>query len=103
MTKAPLPRVVLDSGGGCRLRVRVRPKGPRDEIVGVYGDSLKLTVREAPEDGKANRAVCVLLARLLSVDLATVEVVAGAGSQNKTVRIGGLAPEECLRRLCPYT
>jgi uncharacterized protein YggU (UPF0235/DUF167 family) len=67
--------------------------------VGIYGDSLKVAVKEAPEAGRANRAVCALLARLLDVDLSAVGIVSGEGSHNKTVRVEGLSPDECLRRL----
>lgn len=94
--------VVRASNGGSRLRLRVKPKASRDAIVGAYGDSLKVTVKEPPEAGRANRAVCALLARSLSVEIAAVSIVMGEGSQNKIVRIDGLSPEECFRRLHPY-
>jgi len=85
--------------GGCRLRLRVKPKAARDGIVGTHGSALKLAVKEAPESGRANRAVCALLARLLGVAASSVTLVSGGGARDKSVRVEGLAADECLRRL----
>jgi uncharacterized protein (TIGR00251 family) len=84
---------------GCRFHLRVKPKAFRDSIIGAHGGALKLSVRDAPEKGRANHAVCALLARVLAVAAADVVITSGETAQNKTVRIRGLDAEECLRRL----
>jgi uncharacterized protein YggU (UPF0235/DUF167 family) len=60
---------------------------------------LRVAVVEAPEDGRANRAVCRLLARALDVPPSSVRVVVGESSREKTVEISNLTPEECRNRL----
>jgi uncharacterized protein (TIGR00251 family) len=55
----------------------------------VHDGRLKLAVTAPPVDGEANAAVVELLARELGVPRAAVEVVAGATSRRKTVRVVG--------------
>ena len=74
-------------GEGCRLGLRVKPGGRSDRIVGAYGDRLRLEVTAPPEKGKANEAVRALLARRLGISRDAVEIVAGEGSRDTTVRI----------------
>ncbi|MCB4769945.1 DUF167 family protein [Ancylobacter sp. Lp-2] len=79
---------------GVMLSVRLTPRGGRDAVEG-YVDladgrrALKARVSVAPEDGKANAAVTRLLAKLLNVPAAQVELVAGATARLKTFRIRG--------------
>lgn len=91
--------LIAAEDGGARLALRVRPGGRRDRITGVYGERLKVEVAAAPEKGKANEALRRLLASLLGVRREAVEIVAGAASQDKIVRVSGLGPEELRRRL----
>jgi len=86
-------------GGGCRFRLRVRTKAPTAAVAGSYGGALKISVKEAPERGKANRAVVALLARALGVRATSVRIVAGETSPDKTVEIADLSAEECRARL----
>ncbi|MDI3260499.1 MAG: DUF167 domain-containing protein, partial [Sinobacteraceae bacterium] len=59
------------------VRLRVSPGSPRDAISGWRGDALKLSVRAAPERGRANEAVESLLAQALALPRGAVKVVAG--------------------------
>jgi uncharacterized protein (TIGR00251 family) len=49
--------------------------------------ALKVKVAAAPEKGKANGELCAVLARHFGVPARSVEVVAGAASTRKRVRI----------------
>ncbi|MBX6747158.1 MAG: DUF167 domain-containing protein, partial [Acetobacteraceae bacterium] len=46
-------------------------------------------VTEAPEDGRANRAVCATLAKALGIAPSAVQVVLGATAREKTLAIAG--------------
>lgn len=77
-----------------RFRVRLTPKGGRDQIEGWWTDSagqsaLKARVAAPPEDGKANTALINLLARALEVKKADVRIASGAASRLKTIEIEG--------------
>jgi uncharacterized protein YggU (UPF0235/DUF167 family) len=65
------------------LAVHVTPKAGRDEVAGWRGHELALRVSVAPEGGKANAAVCALVAKALAVPKSSVSVVRGAASRHK--------------------
>ena len=79
--------------GSVRVWIKVVPGARRNEIAGALGDRLKVRVAAPPEDGRANQAVCRLLADALGVKARSVTVVAGHGSREKTVRVEGVTPE----------
>ncbi len=68
--------------------VLVVPNASRTDIVGVHGDRIKVRVSQAPEKGRANRAVEKLLARATGAGRA--EVVSGDTSRSKTVELWGV-------------
>jgi uncharacterized protein len=82
-----------------RLRLRVIPGAGKAGVVGRYGEAWKLRVTAAPEQGKANSAVLELLADTLAVPAASLRLVAGHASRDKTVEVSGLAAGEAERRL----
>lgn len=63
------------------------------------GERLKVKVVAAPEHGKANAAVCGLVARLLGVKLRDVTVESGTTSSEKTIRVRGVSATEAAQRL----
>jgi uncharacterized protein (TIGR00251 family) len=82
-----------------RIAVVVSPGAKGSEIVGRHGDAWKLRVAAPPERGRANVAVCALLADALGVPPGSVRVVAGASARRKIVEIEGLDAAEVGRRL----
>jgi len=87
------------AAGGRLLAVRVSPGAGRREIVGFTGDVLRVRVTEAPEGGRANRAVQALLAEALGVPPAAVELARGGATRDKLFRIGALSLAEVRARL----
>jgi len=78
----------LREEGSITLALKVTPKAAKDEIVGLLDDgSLKLKVTAPPEKGKANAAVCQLLAAFFGVAKRNVEILRGESASNKQVRI----------------
>lgn len=90
---------IRDDGGGCRLRVRVRPGGRADEVLGAHGGALRLSVTARPEKGLANRAVAALLARIAGLPARAVTITSGLASRDKGVRVEGLSAAELRARL----
>lgn len=97
-----MSRVALDvredGAGGVLIAVKAVPGAKRDEIVGLLGERLKVRVSAPPEGGKANKAICALLAGALGVRASDVEVVGGASRAEKSVRIAGIGPEAVATR-----
>jgi uncharacterized protein (TIGR00251 family) len=69
------------------LHVRVQPRARRNEVVEQAGGVVRVRVTAAPEAGEANRAVIALLAEAFDVAPSRVELVRGATSRDKLVRI----------------
>lgn len=84
---------------GSHLRVKVVPNASRSRIAGVLGDRLKVQLSAPPEAGRANKALCELIARQLGVKKADVTLHAGHAQPHKTIAITTLGPEEIARRL----
>jgi hypothetical protein len=81
------------------LRVRVSARASRDELAGLRDGVLHVRVSAPPVEGKANQAVCKLIARALGVGKTSVSVVKGERSRDKVVRIDGVEPEAALNKL----
>ena len=80
-------------GDAVLVRVKVQPKSRRPGLGGskasADGPRLAIAVTEAPEDGRATRAACEALARALGLANSAVELVQGAASREKTLRVAG--------------
>jgi uncharacterized protein (TIGR00251 family) len=71
--------------------VKVIPKSSKTEFVGYLPDGTwKVKVAAAPEKGKANKELRAFLAERLGVAQSQVEIVSGATSQRKHIRVAGL-------------
>jgi uncharacterized protein len=82
-----------------RITITVSPGARRSEIVGRHGDGWRARVAAPADRGRANEALCELLAGLLHVGRTSVRVVGGQTSRRKIVEIDDLAGEEVERRL----
>ena len=70
------------------LTLKAIPKASRNEVIGLLDDgSLKVKITAAPEKGKANAAVCELLAEEFGLPKRNVTVVSGETARTKTVAI----------------
>jgi len=78
------------------LSVRVQPRAAREELAGVRDGRVLVRVSAPPVDGKANAAVCALLARAAGVPKGRVSVVRGQRAREKVVRID-VPPDEHAR------
>jgi hypothetical protein len=94
-----LPPYLSESDGATLVRVRVQPRAGRDAIEGERGGALLVKVKAPPVDGKANDAVCRLLARAAGVPPTRAELVRGASARDKVVRLPGLSAVEAAERL----
>ena len=89
--------------GGVVIACRLTPKGGRDAIEGTARLSdgasvLVARVRDAPEEGRANDALCALLAKTLDVSHSRVTLVSGGKSRLKQIAVDG-DPETLVARL----
>ena len=83
----------------CLLHIKAVPGARRDEIAGPLGERLKVRVAAAPEDGKANKAICALMAKQLGVRTGAVTLLRGQSNPEKTLRVSGVTAIEAARTL----
>ena len=83
------------------LEIKVTPSSGRQRIVvDPTGTRIKVYLKSPPEDGKANRELTGFLAKSLGCRLAQVDILSGATSRTKRVKIDlSLTREEVLSKL----
>ncbi len=79
---------------GTILPVRASPGARRNEIRGEQNGSLKVCVTQAPEKGKANKALIALLSKAFSLRKTQLELIAGGTSRLKRFLVRGVTPQE---------
>ena len=94
---------LTETPAGVSFPVRATPRAKRNAVDGLKGDALKVYVTAPPEDGRANAAVIELLADALGVKRRQVEILAGATSRDKVVRVTGLSLVEITAKLPAHT
>lgn len=72
------------------LKIKVEPRSSKSEVVGPYGDALKVKLNSPPVEGKANKELVEVLAREFGIPKRDVEIISGQSSKNKTVRLTGV-------------
>jgi uncharacterized protein (TIGR00251 family) len=95
------PGWISDDGDAVLLRVRLQPRASRNTITGERAGRLAVRVAAAPVDGRANAALCKLLAKAVGVPRSSVEIVQGESAREKVVRIEGVVAADLAARLAP--
>jgi uncharacterized protein len=73
-----------------QIEVRLRPRGSGNELLGMRAGVLQAKVTAPPVDGKANKALCKLIAKRVGVAPSRVSVVRGEKAREKVVRVEGI-------------
>jgi uncharacterized protein len=84
---------------GCEIVVRLQPRARSNEIVGERDGVLVVRVTAPPVDGRANEALCRLIAKRARVGVRRVSILRGAGAREKVVRVEGIDRQELARAL----
>jgi len=86
------------SAQGVVLPVRAQAGARKNGIQGEHDGALKVSVTQAPEKGKANKAIVTVLAKQLRLRKSQIELISGETSAQKRFIIAGVSVEE-LRTL----
>ena len=76
------------------IKIKVVPRSSENLILGKEGDVFKVKLTSLPADGKANKALIRLLAKMLGISKGRIEIISGKSSRLKSVRIYGLSLED---------
>lgn len=82
------------------IPVKVSPGAKRSRLMGWMADgTLKLAVTAPPEGGRANAAVCELLAEHLGLSPSQVRIHSGATNPRKVIAVESLTADQIRQRL----
>lgn len=81
------------------LNIKVVPRSGVSKIVVDKAGMLKCYLKNAPEKGLANDELVKIIAKTVGVPQAAVNIISGATSRNKKVRIVGISVEVVLEKL----
>lgn len=90
VSKTRAADVIITSMTDARIRVRLQARARSDEVVGFRGGVLLARVSAPPVDGRANRAICRLIARRVGVAPSRVTIIRGERSREKLLRVHGV-------------
>jgi len=84
---------------GTILPVRAQAGSRRNEIRGEQDGMLKVCVTQAPEKGKANKAIIAQLSRSLEIKKSRIELLSGTTSPKKQFLVRGVSERELARQV----
>ena len=84
---------------GVILNVRAQPRSSRSGLDGVLGDAVKVRIKCAPVDGKANKELIETLAEAFDLPKSAVMFKSGETSKTKRILLRGITAAQVFRRL----
>ena len=84
------------------IALHVQPGAKRTELVGTYGDALKIKLAAPPVDGKANAELLRFMARKCGAPARDVTLAYGETSRDKGVNIVGLPATTIFEKLISW-
>ena len=94
-----LGKCAVEGCEGVEIRVHIQPRASKTEIVGLYGEALKIRIAAPPVDGKANTELSRFLARQLGVSQQSIQMISGVSSRRKRIFIKGRTLTEIVANL----
>lgn len=81
------------------LWVYVQPRAGKAEVVGLYGDAVKIRLKAPPVDGQANEELIRFLAKAVGVPKGAVRIASGMAGRRKRVVLAGMTHEDVFAAL----
>ena len=83
-----------ESPEGVIVNVRAQPRSSRSGVDGVVADALKVRLRSAPVDGKANKELVETVADAFDLPKSRVKFKSGETSKTKRIILCGVSADE---------
>lgn len=88
-----------ETAEGTVLNVRAQPRSSRAGLDGVIGDAVKVRIKSAPVDGKANKELVETLADEFGLPKSRVVFKSGETSKSKRVLLVGVPASAVAARI----
>ena len=79
---------------GTVLNVKAQPRSSKAGVDGLVGDAVKVRVKCAPVDGKANKELVETLAEAFGLPKTSVVFKSGETSKQKRILLSGVSADE---------
>lgn len=78
---------ISDCHEGCIIAIRAAPRASRNQIQGLYGDTLKIRLKAPPVDGKANKELVAFMAECMGIPTQQLELLTGDHGRLKRILV----------------
>ena len=85
---------------GIVLNVKAQPRSSKAGVDGLLGDAVKVRIRCAPVDGKANKELVETLADAFGLPKSSVVFKSGETSKTKRILLRGFSDADAVRKVC---
>ena len=82
--------VFTETAEGVVLNVRAQPRSSKSGLDGLHGDAVRVRIRSAPVDGKANKELIETLADAFGLAKSMVAFKGGETSKTKRLLLRGV-------------
>lgn len=90
---------LTETADGTVLNVRAQPRSSRAGVDGLIGDAVKVRVKCAPVDGKANREILETLADAFDLPKSRVVFKSGETSRQKRILLVGVGADVVRKKV----
>lgn len=90
----------VETPGGIVLNVKAQPRSSKAGVDGLLGDAVKVRIRCAPVDGKANKELVETLADAFGLPKSSVVFKSGETSKTKRILLRGFSDVDAVRKVC---
>ena len=83
-----------ETAEGVILNVKAQPRSSKAGVDGLVGDAVKVRIRSAPVDGKANKELIETLADAFGLAKSSVVFKSGETSKTKRILLKGIGADQ---------
>ena len=91
--KVNSPMYFTETAEGAILNVKAQPRSSKAGVDGLIGDAVKVRVKCAPVDGKANKELIETLADAFDLPKSRVVFKSGETSKQKRILLAGMGAD----------
>ena len=80
-----------ETAEGVILNVKAQPRSSKAGLDGLLGEAVKVRIRSAPVDGKANKELIETLSDVFDLPKSAVRFISGETGKQKRILLAGIA------------
>ncbi len=94
-----MPDYLTETAEGVILSVKAKPRSSRAGLDGIFDGAVRVRIRSAPVDGKANKELIETLAYAFDLPKSSVVFISGETSKTKRILLKGLTAPQARSHL----